>query len=511
MMADDLVFGIDLGTTFSAIAYVNKHGMPEIIPNREGDRTTPSVVFFESDGSPVVGKEARNISISEPRRTVRFFKREMGNPSYRFDVDGKDHFPEDLAAMVLKKLAMDAGAAMGTEVKKVVISVPAYFKDAQREATRTAGEIAGLEVLRIINEPTAAALAYGTEKVEGSRKLLVYDFGGGTFDVTVMTINNGVFEVLATGGDARLGGKDIDGRLVEYLAEQFLKAHDVDLRLEPHTHQDLWDKAEVAKKDLSFRTNVAVVLSAGEKTQRADIDRDTFDELISDLVARTEDCMNDVIAQAGLAWSDIDTILLAGGSSRIPAVRTMIERVTGHAGAFDMNPDECVAMGAAVQATLAASGDDGTQAENGQNIVVKDVATHSLGVKAMSPDRERFVNSIIIPRFTEVPCRKKRTYATYEDDQRQVVIEILQGEDEDPDSPNVELVGKTGMKNLPDHKAGDLIIEVTMSYDRDGVIEVVAKELMGGATTRELVMQKSGALSGDIVAEKKAALEEEAL
>lgn len=510
-MADDLVFGIDLGTTFSAIAYVNQHGKPEIIPNREGDRTTPSVIFFESDGSPVVGKEARNISISEPRRTARFFKREMGNPSYRFNVDGTDHFPENLAAMVLKKLAIDAGKALNTEVKKVVISVPAYFKDAQREATRTAGEIAGLDVVRIINEPTAAALAYGTEKVEGSQKLMVYDFGGGTFDVTIMAIEQGEFEVLATDGDARLGGKDIDGRLVGYLAEQFIKAHDIDLRLEAHTHQDLWDKAEIAKKDLSFRTTVAVVLSAGDKTLRVDLDRDTFDELIADLVARTEACLSDVIGQADLSWSDVDTILLAGGSSRIPAVRTMIERLTGHGGALDMNPDECVALGAAVQGTIAEPADGEGRPSGEQSIVVKDVASHSLGVKAMAANRDGFLNSVIIPRFTELPCRKTRTYATYEDNQRQVVIEILQGEGEDPDSPEVELVGKTGMKDLPDHKAGDLIIEVSMSYDLDGVIEVVAKELMGGSTVRELVMQKSGALSEEVVAEKKASLEEEEL
>lgn len=506
-MSEEIIVGIDLGTTFSAIAYVNQHGKPEIIPNREGDRTTPSVIFFEEGGNPIVGKEARNQAIIEPRRTVRFVKREMGNPSFRFNVGGEDYFPEDLSAMILKKLKTDAEAFLGEEISKAVISVPAYFKDAQREATRQAGGIAGLEVIRILNEPTAAALAYGLDKVEEEQTILVYDFGGGTFDVTIMQVKGKEFTILATDGDAQLGGKDIDGRLVDYFAEEFLREHDVDLRTEPHTHQDLWDKAEIAKKDLSFRNNLAVTLSAGENTLRVDIDQEQFNELIEDIIQQTEDCMNRVIQDAGMDWTEIDAILLSGGSSRIPGVKEMIERVTDKDVARDMNPDECVASGAAIQAVVTTIETEGVEAapplESGSDIVVHDVASHSLGVKALSPDREKYINSIIIPRFTPVPSERTRTYTTNEDNQDSVEIEVLQGEDEDPRSPEVELIGKAGLRNLPPHKAGELVIEVTVSYNADGVIEVVAKELQSGQMTREVVMQKAGTLSPEILEEKQ--------
>lgn len=511
-MSEEIIVGIDLGTTFSAIAYVNPHGKPEIIPNREGERTTPSVIFFEEGGNPIVGREARNQAIISPRRTVRFVKREMGNPSFRFNVDGVDYFPEDLSAMILKKLKNDAEAALGEEIRKAVISVPAYFKDAQREATRQAGEIAELEVIRIVNEPTAAALAYGLDKAEEEQTILVYDFGGGTFDVTIMQVKGQEFTILATDGDAQLGGKDIDGRLVDYFAEEFLREHEVDLRTEPHTHQDLWDKAEIAKKDLSFRNNLPVTLSAGEKTLRVDIDRELFHELIEDIIQQTEDCINRLIQAAGMDWSQIDTILLAGGSSRIPAVKEMIEQVTGKDAARDMNPDECVALGAAIQAVVTTVETEGVESapplEGGSDIVVHDVASHSLGVKALSTDREKYINSIIIPRFTPIPCERTRTYATNFDDQDRVEIEVLQGEDEDPRSPDIHLIGKAGLRNLPPHKAGELIIEVTLRYDADGVIEVVAKELQSGQMTREVVMQKAGTLSEDILQEKQEQLDQ---
>lgn len=509
-MSEAIVVGIDLGTTFSAVAYVNSYGKPEIISNREGERTTPSVIFFEKDGSPIVGAEARNMAIVEPRRTVRFVKRDMGNPSFRFNVDGKDYFPEDLSAMILKKLKNDAEAFLGQEVNKAVISVPAYFKDAQREATRQAGQIAGLEVIRIVNEPTAAALAYGLDKAEGDQTILVYDFGGGTFDVTVMRVKGKEFTILATDG-ALLGGKDIDERLVEYLAEEFQREHGFDLRTDPHNHQTLWDRAESAKKDLSFRDNLGVVLSSGEKTLRVDINRGKLFELIEDIVKETDKCMNRAIQAAGMDWSQIDEILLAGGSSRIPIVQDMIKRVTGKDAARNMNPDECVALGAAIQATVTTIEKEGAGAApplaGGTDIVVHDVASHSLGVRALSSDRKKYVNSVIIPRLTEVPCERTRTYATSEDNQSRVEIEVLQGDDEDPRSPDVLLIGKAGLENLPPHKAGDLLIEVSLRYDANGVIEVVARELQSGQTTREVVMQKAGMLSPDILKEKQELLD----
>lgn len=510
-MPDDLVVGIDLGTTFSAIAYLNLYGKPEIIPNREGDRTTPSVIYFEEGGTPIVGKIARNQAIIEPRRTVRFIKREMGNPSFRFNVEGKEFFPEDLSALILKKLKIDAELFLGKEVRDAVISVPAYFKDAQREATRQAGQIAGLNVNRIVNEPTAAALAYGLDKAEGDQVILVYDFGGGTFDVTVMKIQGNEFIILATDGDSKLGGKDIDARLVEYFAEEFQREHGIDLRVEPHTHQDLWDKAEIAKKDLSYRNNFPVTLSANDKNLRIDVDRNQFISLIEDIIKQTEICMERVIHSASLNWDQIDTILLAGGSSRIPAVKDMIKRVSSKDAARDMNPDECVAMGAAIQAAIAHAETLGVETNplltGGTEIVVHDVASHSLGVKALAVDRKKSLNSIIIPRLTPIPCEKTRFYTTNEDNQSQVEIEVLQGEEEDPHSPNVEFIGKLGLLKLPPHKTGELVIEVTLKYNADGVIEVIAKESKSGLVTREVVMQKAGILSPEIFKEKKAEVE----
>lgn len=517
-MTDETIIGIDLGTTFSAVAYVNQHGKPEIISNRDGDRTMPSVIFFEDDGSPIVGREARNLALISPQRTVRFIKREMGNPSFRKTVDGKDYFPEDLSAMILRKLKDNAEEVLGREITKAVISVPAYFKDAQREATRQAGKIAGLEVLRIVNEPTAAALAYGVEKRPQRQTLLVYDFGGGTFDVTLMRIEDKEFSIVATDGDAKLGGRDIDERLVEFLAEEFQREHGIDLRVEAHTHQDLWDKAEQAKRDLSFRENLSVTLAEGEKMLRVDIDRERFKELIQDMVDLTAVCIQRVMNTAGVSWPEIDTILLAGGSSRIPAVREMIAQVSGKTAAQDMNPDECVAVGAAIQAVVAVNEIASARGhaekrtlDGGFDLVISDVASHSLGVKAYTSDKSKFVNSIIIPRYSKVPCEKTRTYVTSEDNQPEVVVEILQGDDDDPRSPHVALVGKAGLKDLPPHKAGELVIKVTLRYDADGVIEVITEELKSGNSTRTTVMHKTGILSADILAEKEQALAKQKL
>lgn len=512
-MSDEIIVGIDLGTTFSAIAYIDQYGKPQIIPPREGgvNRTTPSVIFFDEDHNPIVGEEARNQAMIEPLRIARFVKRDMGTSSPIINIDGKDFFPEDLSALILKKLKHDAETSLNKEIHKAVISVPAYFKDAQREATRQAGQLAGLEVIRIINEPTAAALAYGLEKAKGTQIILVYDFGGGTFDVTLMKVENKEFTILATDGDAMLGGKDVDSRLVEYFAEEFQREYDIDLRIEPHTHHDLWDKAEKAKKDLSLRDNLSVTLSLGEKVLRVDIDREQFYERIADLIKKTEECMNRVVQTVGMEWAQVDAILLAGGSSRIPAVKEMIERVTGKSVARDMNPDECVAMGAAIQAVVTTIEKEGLDAapplEGAADIVVHDVASHSLGVKALASDRKTYINSIIIPRLTPIPCTRTKTYTTNEDNQNRVEIEVLQGEESNPRSPEVHLIGKAGLRNLPPHKAGELLIEVSLSYDADGVIEVVAKELTSGQMTREVVMKKAGTLSADILKEKQEMLD----
>jgi molecular chaperone DnaK len=296
------------------------------------------------------------------------------------------------------------------------------------------------------------------------------------------------------------------------LAEEFQRVHQVDLRLEPHTHQDLWDKAEIMKKNLSFRDSVTETLSSGDKSLRVDLDRETFNGMIDDIIKQTGKCMDRVIQAAGLDWSKIDTILLAGGSSRIPAVKDMIKKVTNKDIAMDLNPDECVAMGAAVQATLVdmpLNGEGATSSLPGASaIVVQDVASHSLGVKALSSDRKGYINSIIIPRNSAIPCEKSKTYTTNEDNQKQVEIEVLQGESEDPYSPEVSYVGKVSLKKLPPHKAGELVVEITLRYNVDGMIEVVAKESKSGQMTREIVMQKVGTLSEEIIQEKIALLDQ---
>ena len=504
--------GIDLGTTNSAIACINQYGKPEIIANAEGERITPSAVVIEPNGMPLVGIEAVNQALIEPERTIRHVKREMGNPSYRKNIDGEEYSPETISAFILQKLVKDASERLGTEITKVAITTPAYFKDGEREATRQAAEIAGLEVVRIVNEPTAAAIAYGLDK-ETNQTILVYDWGGGTFDVTIMQIKDKEFTVLATDGDARLGGADVDAKLVDFLAEDFLEVHEIDLRDEPHTLQDLRDKAEIAKKDLSFRNSTMVTLSQGGKTARVNIDRDDFNDLIVDLIAKTESCLQRVIQDAGLSWSDIDKVLLVGGSTRIPLVKETIVRITGSQPVTDINPDECVAMGAAIQAVIAMQdGDAGSKTESPLvldeaaeclDIQVVDVATHSLGVKAFSPIRDRYINSIIIPRLTQIPCEFTKVYRTSEDNQKQVQFDVLQGEDENPRSPDVDRIGKAGLRNLPTHKAGELFLEVTLSYTADGTVEVITKEQQSGKVSREVVMPKTGTLSPEIIQAQK--------
>jgi molecular chaperone DnaK len=513
-MSEEVIVGIDLGTTFSAIAYINSYGKPEIIPNLEGERTTPSVIFFEEeDGTPIVDQVAFNQAITNPERTVRFVKRDMGNPSFRFNVDGEDYLPETLSAIILKKLKNDAEERLGKEIKKAVISVPAYFKDSQREATKQAAQIAGLEVIRIINEPTAAALAYGLDKEE-NQTILIYDFGGGTFDVTILRVKDREFTVLATDGDPKLGGSDIDSLLVNYLAEDFKEVHNMDLREQPHTHHELWQKAEITKKDVGLRPSVKVILSHGGNTASVNVDRDNFEDLIEDLINKTETYMEKVIKDANMDWSDIDKIILVGGSSRIPAVQKMIKRVTGKEPVKDTNPDECVALGAAIQAVVTtketpkkSNGKKTSQeipdlkSDKGESVdlVINEVASHSLGVRVKSSQTGKYINSIIIPRLTPIPCEKTKDYTTLEDNQTRVEFDVLQGEDEDPHSPDVDRIGKAGLRNLPPCKAGELKIDVTLKYTADGIIEVVIREQISGQVSRESIMQKSNILADDIV------------
>jgi molecular chaperone DnaK len=508
----DPIIGIDLGTTFSAVAHMDANGRPEIIANPDGARTTPSVVYFEPGGPPIVGMAARNVALSDPERTVSCIKREMGNPSYRFNLDGKELLPEAISAVILRQLKSDAEGRLGTPVERAVISVPAYFKDSQRMATKSAGELAGLDVVATINEPTAAAVAYGLGKGESDQTVLVYDFGGGTFDVTVLRIDHNEFTVLATDGDSGLGGVDIDNRLTDYLAEQFLDQRGIDLRTDPYSRLDLTTRAEQAKKDLSARQSVMVTLSSGTAASRVDLDRDRLGELIGDLIERTRVCMARAMDSAHLSWTAIDNVLLVGGSTRIAAVRDMIRQTTGKELALDVNPDEAVACGAAIRATLADLRESSNRSEGidrgGETeptlspevgIVVRDVATHSLGVRAFN-DEGKPVNSIILPRFTELPCERRRTYATRADNQAKIEVEILQGDDPDPFSPAVESIGRLVMADLPQRPAGQVLVSLTLRYDVDGVVEVEAEELIEGRRVREQLMRKSGELDADVMA-----------
>lgn len=512
-MSDDPVIGIDLGTTFSAVAHINRHGLPELLANSEGARTTPSVVYFEEGGAPIVGVAARNVAMSEPERTVMCIKREMGNPSYSLNLDGKEYLPESVSAIILRQLKTDASARLGTDVRRAVISVPAYFKDSQRTATITAGELAGLEVVATINEPTAAAIAYGLGKDDTDQTVLIYDFGGGTFDVTVLKIGRREFTVLSTDGDSELGGVDVDQRVADYLAEQYSSIRGADLTADPFTRLDLMTRAEQAKRDLSGRQSVMVTLGSGRDALRVDLDRTRLAELIGDLLERTRACMERAVAAAQLSWPQIDSVLLVGGSSRIIAVREMIRDVTGKAVTLDVNPDEAVACGAAVRATLAdlaehkqergtdpppAAPSDGLQRPPEIGIVVRDVATHSLGVRAFDEDGKP-INSIILPRFTELPCERKRTYATRADNQRQIEVEILQGDDPDPFSPEVESIGRLVMNDLPPRPAGQVLLSLMLRYDVDGVVEVEAQDLAGGTKLRQQLMRKSGELDPEVV------------
>jgi molecular chaperone DnaK len=508
-VSDAPVVGIDLGTTFSAVAAIDRHGQPRVLANSEGRRTTPSVVFLEPGGGVVVGEQARNQALADPGRTVQFIKRQMGESGFSLTIDGIDYVPEAISALILEKLRSDASAALGAEVTRAVISVPAYFKDTQREATRQAGEIAGLDVVAIINEPTAAAIAYGLARGQ-HRHVLVYDFGGGTFDVTILRIDGNEFTVIATDGDARLGGIDVDDRVAGHLAERFLEHHGVDLRADPSTRLDLCQRAELAKIDLSTRQRVRVTLSSGAQAMRVDVDRDLLGTLTADLLARTEDCVVRALAAGGLDWAAIDAVLLVGGASRMAAVKELIRRLSGRDAATDVNPDECVALGAALRAGLevteraVAPGDD-TPEELG--LVIRDVAPHSLGVRAMTAEGKP-LNSIIIPRLTPVPCERQRTYATRADNQRSIEIEVLQGEDPDPFSIDVDGIGRVRVDDLPQRPAGEVIVAVSLRYDADGVVEVSAEELLEGRVVREQLLRKSGELDDDVLAEMKARVEE---
>ena len=458
------IIGIDLGTTNSCVA-VMEGGQPTVIANAEGSRTTPSVVAFTKDGERLIGQVAKRQAVTNPDRTVISIKREMGT-SYKVNIDGKQYTPQDISAMILTKMKETAESYLGEKVSQAVITVPAYFNDSQRQATKDAGRIAGLEVLRIINEPTAASLAYGLDKEE-NQKILVYDLGGGTFDVSILDIGDGVFEVLSTNGNTRLGGDDFDQRIIDYVAEQFKKENGIDLKQDKIAAQRLKEAAEKAKIELSGTTTANINLpfitadATGPKHLDVTLTQAKFNELTADLVEATIEPMRKALKDAGLTVEQINKVILVGGSTRIPAVQEAVKKITGKEPFKGINPDECVAIGAAIQG--------GVLGGEVKDVLLLDVTPLSLGLET-----EGHIFTKLIERNTTIPTSKSQVFSTAADGQTTVEIHVLQGERQMAyDNKTLGRFQLTGIAPAP---RGVPQIEVTFSIDNNGIVNVSAKD-----------------------------------
>jgi molecular chaperone DnaK len=479
------VIGIDLGTTNSCVA-VMEGGEPVVIPNAEGARTTPSVVSFQANGERLVGQVAKRQAITNPDKTIISIKRHMGT-SHKVNIDGKDHSPQEISAMVLMKIKADAEAYLGEKVTQAVITVPAYFNDSQRQATKDAGKIAGLEVLRIINEPTAASLAYGLDKMDTNQKIFVYDLGGGTFDVSILELGDGVFEVKSTNGNTKLGGDDFDQRVMDHIADTFKSEQGIDLRNDKMAVQRLKEAAEKAKIELSssLQTNINLPFITADATGPKHIDmnltRAKFNEITHDLVEATIEPMKKALQDAGLSINEIDKVLLVGGSTRIPAVQDAVKNFTGKEPSKGVNPDECVAVGAAIQA--------GVLTGDVKDVLLLDVSPLTLGIETMGG-----VATPLIERNTTIPTRKSQVFSTAADGQTSVEIHVVQGER--PMAADNKTLGTFTLSGIAPAPRGIPQIEVTFDIDANGIVNVSAKD-KGTGKEANITITASTNLSSD--------------
>ncbi len=494
------IIGIDLGTTNSCVA-VMEGGKPVVIPNSEGDRTTPSVVAFTKTGERLVGKPAKRQAVANADRTISSIKRHMGT-DYKVMIDGKSYTPQEISAMILQKLKGDAEAYLGEKVTEAVITVPAYFNDAQRQATKDAGKIAGLDVKRIINEPTAAALAYGLDN-EKEQKIMVYDLGGGTFDVSIIEIGDGVIEVLATNGDTHLGGDDFDKKIADWMIEEFKKQTGVDLSKDTMAMQRLIEAAENAKKELSTATTTDINLpfitatAAGPQHLNMTLSRAKFDELTSDLIERTQIPVQNAMRDAGITNADLGKVLLVGGSTRMPSAQEKVKQLTGHEPSKTLNPDECVAIGACIQGGKLA-GDAGAG-----DVLLLDVTPLSLSIETMGG-----IATKLIERNTTIPTRKSQIFSTAEDNQSAVDIHVVQGERQF--ARDNKTLGQFRLDGILPARRGVPQIEVTFDIDANGIVNVSAKDLGTGKEQHITITSGSNMSKDDIDKAVKEAAEYEA-
>lgn len=497
--------GIDLGTTYSSVAIVNDHGEPEIIPNDQSERLTSSAVFFDEE-SIVVGQTAKDAAVANPDQTVMFVKRQMGNPSWYFSYDQQRHSPADVSALILAKLKKDAETYLGRPLPYAVITVPAYFDDDRRRATIAAGEMAGFKVLDLLNEPTGAAIAFGVDRSHQDETVLVYDLGGGTFDVTVMRVEGKEIKIIATDGDHQLGGKDFDDALMRFAVEHFRTEHGFDPTTDPFVTGELRANAEKAKRELSKRSKTILMLRSQGKVSRIELIREQFEALIKPKLDTTLTLIRSVLKDARLQPGQIDRILLVGGSTRVPAVATVLAEFFGKPPDASINPDEAVALGAALMAAKKvvdlAPGEVAPQvAEKVGGLEITDVTSHSLGIEAFVPGTQQRINSILIPRNSPIPVEVSKEFITTMPGQTAIKVTIYQGEFQDPALCNP--IGEFTLSGLPTNRAAGQKVRVTIACGSNGVVDVTALDIETGKQTATAVSYKTGQSPQQVSAKKR--------